>query len=307
MTWLAWRQLRANALFAAAAATAVVVVLALTREHIERHAGSGDLSTGYESLRLLGTGLVGMPAFIGAFWGAPLLARELEAGTHRLAWTQGVTRRRWLATKLAVAGVTAAVFTAVFSLVFTWWSLPFDRLGNRIGTANFGQRGVAPIAYTVFALALGALAGAVLRRTLPAMATTLVGFFVVRFAFQWIVRPRLIAPVALTLPNHSFGQRVGETSSYGGWIMSSSTVDGSGHVLTASQVDRLLVDSCSLGRDSSADAWEACAHRVGLRDLVKIHPADHFWTLQAWESACFLLIAAALAFACFWWVRHRTA
>lgn len=307
MIWLAWRQLRANALLAAAAGTAVVVVLALTRAHIERHAGSGDLSTGYESLRLLGTGLIGVPAFIGAFWGAPLLARELEAGTHRLAWTQGITRGRWLTTKLAVTAATAAVLTTVLSLVFTWWSLPFDRLGNRIGTANFGQRGIAPVAYAVFALMLGTLAGAILRRTLPAMATTLVGFFIARFAFQWVVRPRLIDPVTLSLPNNSFGQREGVASSYGGWIMSSSTVDANGHVLTTSQVDRLLVDSCSLGRDSSADAWAACSDRIGLRDLVKIHPPDQFWTLQAWESACFLALAVLLASACFWWVRHRTA
>ena len=38
------------------------------------------------------------------FWGAPLVTRELEAGTHRLVWNQSVTRTRWLATKLGLIG-----------------------------------------------------------------------------------------------------------------------------------------------------------------------------------------------------------
>src|SRR4051794_10309307 len=118
----------------------------MTREHVADHAGTEGLSSGYESLRLLGTGLVGVPAVIGAFWGAPLVARELESGTHRLAWTQSVPRVRWLATKLAIAGAAAAVATGVFSLLFTWWSLPFDELGKRLGTAKLGARGSAPIA-----------------------------------------------------------------------------------------------------------------------------------------------------------------
>ena len=62
-----------------------------------------------------------------------------------------------------------ALGVKLFSALFTWWSLPFDRTGNRIGTANFGQRGIAPIAYALFALALGAFLGTVIRRTVPAI------------------------------------------------------------------------------------------------------------------------------------------
>ena len=156
MTWLAWRQARAQALVAVGATAIVAVVLVATRAHIAS-TPEEDLSTFYSSLQLLGTVLIGVPAAIGAFWGAPLLARELELGTHRLAWTQGVTRGRWLATKLVVLAAATIVVTAAFAALFTWWSLPLDAHGNRIGTANFGQRGIAPIAYALFALALGAL------------------------------------------------------------------------------------------------------------------------------------------------------
>ena len=140
MTWLAWHQFRANALLATLATVAVLVVLIVTRGHVANVTDPDTLATGYKSLRLFGTALIGVPAVIGAFWGAPLLAHEFEAGTFRPAWTQSVTRRRWLATKLGVVSIAAIAIAGGLSLVFSWWSLPFDQLGNRIGTANFGQR-----------------------------------------------------------------------------------------------------------------------------------------------------------------------
>jgi ABC-2 family transporter protein len=307
MTWLAWRQFRANAALAAVATVAVTVVLVLTRDHVAGVADPEELSTGYKSLRLLGTVLIGVPAFIGAFWGAPLLAQELEAGTHRLAWTQSVTRRRWLATKLGVTALAAVIVTGVFSLAFTWWSLPFDRFGNRIGTANFGQRGIAPIAYAVFALSLGTLAGAVLRRTLPAMAATLVGFFVARYTFQLVARRHILDPITISLPTNLFGQREGLSASNGGWILSTRAVDAAGHTLPNDRVNDILADRCGLTRDSTQVEWMRCANRLGIHDLVTLHPANQFWPLQVWEAASFLTLAAILALVCFWWVRHRTA
>ncbi len=303
MTWLAWRQFRANAVVAAAAIAAVVVVLAVTRSHVAGVADPDQLSTPYQSLRLFGTALIGVPAFIGAFWGAPLVARELESGTHRLAWTQSVTRRRWLTTKLAMTAGAAAVVAGAFSAVFTWWSLPFDAFGNRVGTANFGQRGIAPVGYAVFALVLGAFAGVVIRRTLPAMAATLTGFFVVRFSFQLFIRPHLIHPVTATLPNNLFGQR--DVAGAGRWILSSHTVDAAGHVLNSASIDRLLSDSCRLTDASTKADWIRCSERLGIHDVVRMHPASHFWPLQAWETATFLMLALMLAVGSLWWVRHR--
>ena len=48
-----------------------------------------------------------VPALIGMFWGAPLIAHELETGTFRLAWTQSVSRRRWLLVKMGLVGLAA--------------------------------------------------------------------------------------------------------------------------------------------------------------------------------------------------------
>jgi hypothetical protein len=305
MTWLAWRQFRAQAALAAALTAVAGAVLLATRHHIAT-VDEEDLSTFYKSLQLLGTGLVGVPAFVGAFWGAPLLAREIEAGTHRLVWTQSITRRRWLAVKLAVIGAVTVVLTAAFSLLFTWWSLPFDETGNRIGTANFGQRGIAPVAYALFALALGMLLGAIIRRPLPAMAGTLAAFLVVRYSFQLLVRPHILHTVTATRPTVMFGSVEGASSTPGAWIMSGRTVDAAGNTVVGDNVDKLLAEACNLTRYSSDGAWNDCAHRLGIHDIVTMHPASQFWTLQAWEAASFLTLATTLAAVSFWWIRHRT-
>ena len=307
MTWLAWHQFRANALLATLATVAVLVVLIVTRGHVANVTDPDTLATGYKSLRLFGTALIGVPAVIGAFWGAPLLAHEFEAGTFRLAWTQSVTRRRWLATKLGVVSIAAIAIAGGLSLVFSWWSLPFDQLGNRIGTANFGQRGIVPIAYTLFALALGTFAGGVLRRTLPAIATTLMGFFVVRFAFQLAVRPHLLATVTANLPNNVFGQRDGNGATSGGWILSSKTVDAAGRVLTNSRIDQIVRRSCNVtSRTSTADLGR-CVDRLGWHDVVRMHPASQFWSLQALEAASFVILAAVFVLGSFWWIRRHAA
>lgn len=305
MTWLAWRQLRAQAVLAGVATLVVAGVLVATRGHVAGLSDPGDLSPGYQYLRLLGTVLIGAPAFIGAFWGAPLLARELEAGTHRLVWTQTVSRGRWLAVKLGVIGVVAVAVIAVFSLLLTWWSLPFDRVGNRIGTANFGQRGIAPIGYVVFAVVLGTTLGALCRRTLPAMAATFVAFFLVRFNVQLLVRPRLLDPVTTIRTTTLFAPPEPSSATTGGWILSSKTVDAAGDAVSSGAVDRAIADACTISRENLHTDLTACATRLGFRDVVTMHPSDHFWALQGMETAIFVALALVLAAVCFWWVRHR--
>jgi hypothetical protein len=305
VTWLAWRQFRVNAVLGSALVLGILGVLVATRPELVGVVDVGRLPAELRSLRLLGTFLISVPAFVGAFWGAPLVASELEAGTHRLAWTQSVTRTRWLATKLVVVSAVAVLLTAAFSLAFTWWSEPLDRLGNRIGTANFGQRGVTPIAYALFAVALGALAGTVLRRTLPAMAVTIVGFVAARFAFQELVRSHLVGTVTAIVPTNHFGAAEHQAAN-GGWVLKTSTVDARGRPLTGAQIERLIRESCTVTRDTTARAIGRCAQRIGLRDAVTMHPASQFWALQLWEAAAFVACAAALIGVCFWWVRTRT-
>jgi hypothetical protein len=305
MTWLAWRQFRAQAAIAVVAAVAIGVVLLATHDHVAHATDPDLLSTTYKQLRLLGTVLIGVPAFIGAFWGAPLLAREYETGTYRLAWTQSITRRRWLATKLVLISLLAVSVTALFTTLFTWWSLPFDRTGNRIGTANFGQRGIVPIAYVLFALALGTFLGTVVRRTVPAIATTLVGFFAARYLFQLFVRPHLLHASFVRGPTTLFAPRDAPTSTSGGWIFSTKSVDAAGHTLVNGQADRLVGASCRVTADTTGAALNRCADRIGIHNVVRMIPADRFWTLQFLEAGCFLLAAALLLGLTFWQLGRR--
>jgi hypothetical protein len=185
-----------------------------------------------------------LPALIGLFWGAPLLTRELEAGTHRLVWNQSVTRTRWLAVKLALTGLAAMTAAGLGSLAVTWWSSPIDTAAQnfpKMAPLLFDTRGIVPIAYAAFAFALGVTVGMLVRRTLAAMAITLAVFVTVQFAMPLLVRPHLLPPTRSTiqitesnLENFNFGAdralRVSaKAADTGAWVLSSHTVDASGH------------------------------------------------------------------------------
>jgi hypothetical protein len=303
MTWLAWRQFRLHGLIAVAATVAVLVALAASRSHITEvysAGGTGDLTGVYVWLRLLGTVLIGVPVAIGAFWGAPLVAAEIEAHTNRLVWTQSVTRRRWLATKLAIVAAVCVVTVGLFAAAFTRWADPIDAVGNRIGTANFSQRGIVPVGYALFALALGTLLGLVIRRTLPAMAATAVVFMGARIAFQQLVRPRLIAPVEMSTPTFDHG-------SLGGWILSTRTVDSSGRAIQG--FENQIAITCKITRDTPdyERAIQTCARTLGIHDITRLHPAEHFWTMQYYEFGIFVALAVSLAVACFAIIRRSPA
>lgn len=307
MTWLAWRQLRSQALLATLTAAAVTAALLATHGRVAAAADPGNLPTPITSLRLLGTALVGLPAFIGAFWGSPLVARELEAGTQRLVWTQGITRDRWLGTKLMVVGTATVAFTGVCTSALTWWSVPFDEMANRIGPATFGQRGIVPVAYALFALALGTLLGLLVRRTLPAMAATLVAYFVVRFSFQTFVRPHLFATTTAERPSTMFGPDESRSAASEGWVLSSRAVDASGHALSPNGAESLVQEECNVVSSTTAEDLSRCVDRLGIHEVVQLHPAGRFWDLQVAEAGVLVLLALVLAFVSFWVVRRRTA
>jgi hypothetical protein len=218
VTRFAWMQFRAQALVAFAALVVIAIGLAVTGPHLSHLydttvancAARGDCAaatTAFLSkdhlLQDIGDVLIALPAVAGIFWGAPLVARELETRTEYLAWTQGVSRSRWIVVKLGLIGITGVVASGLLSLIVTWWSRPFDRINMNQFTSAFDQRDIVPVGYAVFAFALGAAVGAVARRTLPAMAATLFIFAVVRVAFTQWVRPHLIAPLRAVSPLHA--------------------------------------------------------------------------------------------------------
>jgi hypothetical protein len=166
MIWLTWRQFRTQAALAVGALVVVGLVLAITGSHLmdvysstvvncQAHndcpAAVEAFSTTYRELQgWLGALMYVVPALVGIFWGAPLVARELESGTFRMAWTQTVTRTRWLIAKLALVGFAAIAAAGIFSLMVTWWSSRLDLVSmSRFET--FDTRGVVPIGYAAVA------------------------------------------------------------------------------------------------------------------------------------------------------------
>jgi hypothetical protein len=218
---VAWRLTRTSAVTAAALVVVATVYLVVTGLHLRAafdSAGLGEcLASGstsnpcldaafalHELARGLGGGqpIVGLlalvPGMLGAFVGAPLVAREIESGTLRLAWTQSVTRRRWLIVRVAVALGLVVSVQAGLSVALGFWRGPLDALQGRLETNAYDVQGVVPVGYAVLTCCVAVVAGVLARRTLVALGIALAGFVVVRLLVATVVRPRLLPTVAVT-------------------------------------------------------------------------------------------------------------
>jgi hypothetical protein len=341
MIWLTWRQFRAQLIAVYGLVAAICVWLAITGPGLARLARRNesvyDLLT--SSDRLLFNGGIAVlavaPAVIGIFWGAPLVARELETGTYRLAWNQSVTRTRWLGAKLGVSVLGAAFAVGILTTAITWWAHPIDgatgnargSLASRLTPIAFAMRGVVPVAYAVFAVLLGTLIGLILRRSLPAMALTLAVYTLIQIAVPLWIRPHLVPPTTTTTVI-SEGTLDGISADGSGpfeisthadprdWILTNQTIDAQGHVASLpSWFGDCLPPPPGAGADGATTqvsprtgTLDACFQRLtdeGYRQRLVFHPHNHFWRLQWAEAGLYLAASAVLAGLSFWWTRRR--
>jgi hypothetical protein len=351
MTQFCWLQSRAQTATAALMIAVVAVIAAVTgptlvhlyQADMAGCAGRGDCQAAAAafsgddgSLRLwLGVLVVVAPAIIGMFWGAPLVAGELHDGTFRLAWTQGVTRTRWLAVKLGFLGAASMATAGLLSLAVTWWASPLDLAAmSRFG--SFDERDIVPVGYAAFAFALGVTLGVLMRRTLPAMLSTLVIFVGARLAVTYWVRPHLIAPLAEVRPVDvaGFGSegflpiaalapsslQLQPPDIPNAWITSIDLVDKAGHGLSSSEL-ALACPGIGTGGPAggsggayghvpappgAAQGLPECGARLSTRfhEVVSFQPGSRYWPLQWYELAIFLAAALALAGVSIWRVRR---
>jgi len=223
----------------------------------------------YQNVVSVGLLLLILPMLAGMFWGAPLVAREIEHGTHRLVWTQGVSRLRWATTKFGLVSLAVLVITAIYAGMLTWWITPaIVTSGQRFDYVFFDIHGIVVFGYALFALALGICAGAVSGRLLTAMATTIVGFVGVRLLVMLAARGRYRPTEQRSLPDLFAGYGQMRNDLHGDWIVASH---------------------------ASAKGTE----------LLTVHPADQFWTFQAIETAIFVALAVPLLAGAVYWVRRR--
>jgi ABC-type transport system involved in multi-copper enzyme maturation permease subunit len=327
MTWLTWRQSRVQFLTAAVALIVIALAYGLTASSLDHlyalygaHPAAffAHVRTGsYPVLFYAGGAIMYLtPLVIGAFWGAPLIARELEAGTHRLAWNQSVTRTRWLMSKLAITGGAAMAFAGVTSLLLSWWAGPIEKAGGfPVGSSQlskfepvvFGTRGIVPIGAAALAFTIGVAAGLFLRKTIPAMAVTLGVFAALLIAMPMAVSPHLITPAQFTRPvvvnlatsttmamgsNGQINDPV--TDLPGAWILSDQVITKSGSVFVMSGLP-----ACQAGQTGC----NASIAAQPLRQHVIYQPAGRYWTFQILETLIWLATALALAGLSFWRIR----
>jgi hypothetical protein len=329
MIWLTWRQHRRTALiFGAAiallAAFFVVTGLLIHQAYYQEVGGvsvatcdaqqqlpppgcnaltSAFIETWFPLSRYPLFALAFLPALAGVFLGAPLVARELETGSYRLAWTQSVTRLRWLAIMVGlVIGVTAVV-CAIFIPLLRWWN-PLLGQDFGLGGGSYDYGGTLPIAYLVFALALGIAAGTLLRRTVPAMFATLVGYTAVRLPFELWARSRLIPPMTATWdPMVSSGPTIGSNV----WLIFSGYADKSGNPIYPPFT---LYNTCAPTGEMDArpgSAFTTCLHAHGWLATMIWQPGSRYWLFQGIESSVYLALAILLIALVVWWVRRRIA
>jgi hypothetical protein len=345
MIRLSWLQFRTQAVTAAAALAAFAVLLAVTGPHLaSQYAASGlgschggncgsvantflsqlQATSTYPVVYLLGIALILFaPAIIGIFWGAPLIAREVETRTSVLAWTQSITRTRWLVVKLTLTGLAAMAVTEALSLMYAWWADPIGKAidlggstslfsGDRFSSLAFATHGITPLGYAAFAFTLGTAAGALIRRTVPAMAVTLVIFAAAQVAMPLWVRPHLIPPdrtIAAIGPvpgdNQAVGLDYGNLTAVavpgqpGAWIISSGAINPAGQQVTT------LPATCAGAAGAKADNPGQCLNSQGYREAISYEPASRYWPLQWIETGIFLGLALGLAGCCFWRLNRR--
>jgi hypothetical protein len=310
---LVWR-LHRNQAFVAVGALAVLTVILLvtgiTMADDYRNAlascaaqscgnlPSSSLFRGDGAIMDLVDATIAVPLLFGLFWGAPLLAKEFEDGTHNLAWTQGVSRRRWLRANVAWSLVAAALWGAALAALVSWWRFPENALDSRFGA--FDIQGIVPVAYALFAVTLGVAVGSVIRRVLPSLAATLAIFVAIRVAVGLYLRPHFLTPVTKVLPLLG-------SSPAGAWVISSDMVNGHGQNLGASWDVNGLPAACSSSFPGGKGVNGPCLAAHGFHQILTYQPDSRFWAFQGMEAGIFLVLAVVLVGFTFWWVQTRDA
>lgn len=303
MTWVAWRLQRTETMIAAGVVLLIAALLVPTGvsiAHAYHHDGLASclalnpseactlkiqaFQSRFQTLFDLTNWFTLAPGLIGAALAAPFIL-DLEHGTYRLAWTQSITRGRWIAGKLGLAIAGALVAAAVLVALATWWRTPYVHLNGRLDVGTYDSEGIVVFGYTLFALGLALALGVVWRRAAAALTVAFVGYVMSRIFVDTWLRNRLVSPL--------------KTSWKG--------VDRQPAVLHHANVISQQVVGGLPGRLGLK------AGKFGLRDpaSVVVHavyqPAGHFWPLQLAETGLFAGIALALILFAAWWTHQRTA
>ena len=324
MGWVTWRQHRTALVGVAALVGALALLLWIVGLHVHqayaaavacRPANSAICDDMFGNFSVMdgflanGFLLQALPALIGVFVGAPLLAREMETGTFRYAWTQGIGRLRWALAKLVLLAISVTVASGLFSLVTTWYYRPYFAAGNPVpqpplAPTMFDLRGIAFPAWTLAAFAIGALAGMLIRRVVPAIAATLAVYTGLVFAAGGFLRAHYLTPVltsSLNVPGTA-------------WIASQWwTVTRSGQFAWAGRPPMSVLGNITCPNSGPPNgkptmvSIEQCVVQHGYTQWTSYQPTTRFWPFQWIEGGWLLVLSVLLIAVTVWLVRRRAA
>jgi hypothetical protein len=315
MTWVAWRQHRgqlAVAVFATLAFGLLVVVTGwplhdavaqLTpacRDGADATAACHDLRARIEAQFGATSALIvvagaALPPVIGVFFGAPLVAREYEQGTYRLAWTQSIGRERWLLVKTGFLGGALVVLAVAIDGLSGWWRGPLDTLDGTAWAA-YDAEGAVPVAATLLAFAVGVSIGAIARRSVAAIALGVAVVAGLKAVLLFVARPYLFeTPLTASWPP-------GPTppiATVPGWFIDLYPVSATGERLSSAEL--VAVVQATGASDPTQGMLLA-----GVTWTQVYQPADRFWPFQSIEAALLLVLAMILLAISTWWIARRT-
>ena len=331
MTWLTLRQYRIHIVVLLAVAVVLAIGMAFAADYAARarvemgvdtcvplpstNANCNDLSTEWQKrvgpLNYLFFSVYVLPGLVASYVGGPLFAVEFERGTHRLAWTQAISRVRWAAVKLGVLLVVTLAAAAVLA--------PFGG-GQRVflfgGSSQrpfetFEIEGLAVVSYFVFGLVVGAFVGAWSRRIITGMFVGLLVFGIVRVGVHNI-RPMYEEPMTAPFPRYGYATPPFDPSPTiptDAWIIGVKGFDSEGRPVPDERVNSLVQEyfrvSGGISTPTRNDSTYLLEHGVTRRWAYQ--PADRFWTFQAIEAAIFTGLATLFALLMLWRVRSRDA
>jgi ABC-type transport system involved in multi-copper enzyme maturation permease subunit len=326
MGWVIWRQQRlaiAGVLALLAVAAAFVLFEGVQLHHAYtavaacRPAGSAacqQVANNFANDNSFTAGIVAallqvVPALIGAFAGAPLLAGIFESGTFRYVFTQGFGRTRWAAAKIVSLAVVVAAAAGAFSAVFSWAYGPLLGMNgygySSLAPTFFDLRGVAFAAWTLVAFAIGVLAGVLIRRVLPAMFATLAAWSGLALATAVFLRPHYRSALQTTNPN--IGAPAHVISRW--WELHGKPVDLSALSAALRPVD-VRVESAGVfspGPFTPTNLGTPVHYLLvhGFTRVASYQPGSWFWPFQLIEGGWLLVLSVLLGVLAIWLVRRR--
>ncbi|MCS7476867.1 ABC transporter permease [Umezawaea endophytica] len=327
MIWVSWRRQRPQliTLLAMLVVGAGVVVLlrssmldsitssgltecvTRTTQECSTNKSAGDFRAEWSTRLQLGqAAIIFLPVLIGLFIGAPLFARELEQGTHVLAFTQSVSRTRWMLSKLVVALVPALVVLIALQYLVWWWLTTAGVMGPRVNGSfqvfNFGIEHVSPVAYTLFAFAVGAFVGVVTRRTLVAMIVTLGAFTVLRFAlFDVVTR-------VMTTQREVVTSGLSPTASRdASLVISQGYLDAAGQPIAPDKVGAAVQACKATWTPEGQQEYVACLAKSDLgRRYADFIPESQAWQAHLVDASIYGALAVLLLVGTGWALRRQS-